>query len=71
MCIFAHNGAKSVVDIRGGMPGTIQGIAAADGGISAVCFAGGSLYGLEAATGVSAEIFPQSGYAGVHSVRGL
>ena len=68
---YFPNSAKSVVDIRGGMPGTIQGIAAADGGgVSAVCFAGGSLYGLEAATGVSAEIFAQSGYAGVHGVRG-
>ena len=68
---YFPNTAKSVVDIRGGMPGTLQGIAAADGGgVSAVCFAGGSLYGLEAATGVSAEIFAQSGYAGVHGVRG-
>ena len=67
---YFPNGAKSVVDIRGGMPGTVQGIAAADGGTSAICFAGGSLYGLEAATGVSAEIFAQSGYSGVHEVRG-
>ncbi len=67
---YFPDGAKSVVDIRGGMPGTIQGIAAADGGISAICFAGGSLYGLEAATGVSAEIFAQSGYPGIYSVRG-
>ena len=67
---YFPNGAKSVVDIRGGMPGTIQGIAAADGGISAICFAGGSLYGLEAATGVSAEIFAQSSYPGIYSVRG-
>ena len=67
---YFPNSAKSVVDVRGGMPGTIQGIAAADGGISAICFAGGSLYGLEAATGVSAEIFAQSGYSGVHGVRG-
>lgn len=67
---YFPNSAKSVVDIRGGMPGTIQGIAAADGGVSAICFAGGSLYGLEAATGVSAELFAQSGYSGVYGVRG-
>lgn len=67
---YFPNSAKSVVDVRGGMPGTLQGITAADGGISAVCFAGGSLYGLEAVTGVSAEIFAQSGYSGVHGVRG-
>ena len=67
---YFPNGAKSVVDVRGGMPGTLQGITAADGGMSAICFAGGSLYGLEAVTGVSAEIFAQSGYSGVHGVRG-
>lgn len=67
---YFPNGAKSVVDVRGGLPGTVQGITAADGGTSAICFAGGSLYGLEAVTGVSAEIFAQSGYSGVHSVRG-
>ncbi len=67
---YFPNSAKSVVDIRGGLPGTIQGIAAADGGISAICFAGGSLYGLEAATGVSAEIFAQNGYSSIHGVRG-
>lgn len=67
---YFPNEAKSVVDIRGGMPGTIQGIAAADGGVSAICFAGGSLYGLEAATGVSAEIFAQSRYSGIYDVRG-
>ncbi|MDE0011555.1 MAG: hypothetical protein OXU36_10425 [Candidatus Poribacteria bacterium] len=61
---YFPNGAKSVVDIRGGLPGTLQGITAADGGVSAICFAGGSLYGLEAVTGVSAEIFAQSGYSG-------
>lgn len=67
---YFPNSAKSVVDIRGGLPGTIQGIAAADGGVSAICFAGGSLYGLEAATGVSAEIFAQNGYSSIHGVRG-
>ena len=67
---YFPNGAKSVVDVRGGMPRTLQGTAAADGEMSAVCFAGGSLYGLEAVTGVSAEIFAQSGYSGVYGVRG-
>ncbi len=67
---YFPNGAKSVVDVRGGMSGTIQGSAAADGGVSAICFAGGSLYGLEAATGVSAELFAQSGYSDIHDVRG-
>ena len=67
---YFPNEAKSVVDIRGGMSGTIQGVAAADGSVSAICFAGGSLYGLEAATGVSAEVFAQSRYSGIYDVRG-
>jgi L-aminopeptidase/D-esterase-like protein len=45
-------GAASAVDVRGGSPGLIGGYERVD----AVCFAGGSLYGLEAATGVASEI---------------
>ena len=45
-------GAVSAVDVRGGSPGLIGGYERVD----AVCFAGGSLYGLEAATGVASEI---------------
>ncbi len=43
-------------DIRGGLPGTIM---AGDGMTDAICFAGGSLLGLAAATGVAAELFTQ------------
>ena len=39
-------------DVRGGLPGVFM---AGDGPTEAVCFAGGSLYGLEACTGVAAE----------------
>jgi L-aminopeptidase/D-esterase-like protein len=46
-------------DVRGGAPGFLGGYGVAD----AICFAGGSLYGLEAATGVSAEILKQRGVA--------
>lgn len=46
-------------DIRGGAPGFLGGYGVAD----AICFAGGSLYGLEAATGVSAEILKERGIA--------
>jgi len=47
------------VDVRGGSPGLIGGYERVD----AVCFAGGSLYGLEAATGVAAEILAARGTA--------
>src|SRR5581483_4096819 len=47
-------------DVRGGSPGingehlTLT---------NAICFAGGSLYGLEASTGVAAELFARRGYS--------
>jgi 6-aminohexanoate-oligomer endohydrolase len=47
-------------DVRGGSPGingehlTLT---------NAICFAGGSLYGLEASTGVAAELFAKRGYS--------
>jgi L-aminopeptidase/D-esterase-like protein len=52
-------GAACAVDVRGGSPGAI--------GDSyewthAVCFAGGSLYGLEAACGVAAELMGMRGH---------
>jgi len=47
-------------DVRGGSPGVIG-----DGFpvIDAICFAGGSIYGLEAATGVAAELFARKAYS--------
>lgn len=51
--------ATCTSDIRGGAPGFLGGYGVAD----AICFAGGSLYGLEAATGVSAEILKERGIA--------
>jgi 6-aminohexanoate-oligomer endohydrolase len=51
-------GAACSVDIRGGSPGTIGNYEWAH----AVCFAGGSLYGLEAACGVAAELMAMRGY---------
>lgn len=52
-------------DPRGGSPGTIwtEQLHAGDGWIDAICLAGGSLYGLEAATGVSAELFATRNYS--------
>jgi len=47
--------ASSAVDLRGGSPGIIGGY----GRVDAICFAGGSLYGLEAAMGVSAQILSE------------
>jgi 6-aminohexanoate-oligomer endohydrolase len=51
-------GAACSVDIRGGSPGTLGNYEWAH----AVCFAGGSLYGLEAACGVAAELMAMRGY---------
>jgi L-aminopeptidase/D-esterase-like protein len=54
-CTVFHlppGGAACSVDIRGGSPGTIGNYEWAH----AVCFAGGSLYGLEATCGVAAEL---------------
>jgi L-aminopeptidase/D-esterase-like protein len=60
-CTVFHlppGGAACSVDIRGGSPGTIGNYEWAH----AVCFAGGSLYGLEAACGVAAELMAVRGY---------
>jgi len=48
------------IDVRGGSPG-INGEYLTV--INAICFAGGSLYGLEASTGVAAELFAKRGYS--------
>ena len=60
-CTVFHfpGGATAATDVRGGSPGTIGG----HEWVSAICLAGGSLYGLEAATGVAAELFARRGYA--------
>jgi L-aminopeptidase/D-esterase-like protein len=59
---YFPQGGMAAVDIRGGSPGTLM---AGDGWVDAICYAGGSLYGLEAATGVAAELFAQRNY-GTH-----
>lgn len=64
------NDPTSVIDVRGGLPGTIHGAAEEDIRTAAICFAGGSSYGVEAATGVAAEIFARSGYKDLKLVRG-
>lgn len=48
------------IDVRGGSPGINGEYLTA---INAICFAGGSLYGLEASTGVAAELFAKRGYS--------
>jgi 6-aminohexanoate-oligomer endohydrolase len=60
-CTVFHlppGGAACSVDIRGGSPGTIGNYEWAH----AVCFAGGSLYGLESACGVAAELMAMRGH---------
>jgi 6-aminohexanoate-oligomer endohydrolase len=52
--------ASLAIDLRGGSPGVNgQHLEV----INAICFAGGSLYGLEASTGVAAELFAKRGYS--------
>nr|MBA2461016.1 P1 family peptidase [Actinomycetota bacterium] len=53
------DGVACATDVRGGSPGTLGGYE----WVHAICLAGGSLYGLEAATGVAAEIFARRGHA--------
>jgi 6-aminohexanoate-oligomer endohydrolase len=60
-CTVFHlppGGAACSVDVRGGSPGTLGNYEWAH----AVCFAGGSLYGLEAACGVAAELMAMRGH---------
>jgi 6-aminohexanoate-oligomer endohydrolase len=59
-CTVFHlpDGASVATDVRGGSPGTFGGYE----WVHAICLAGGSLYGLEAAAGVSAELFARRGY---------
>jgi L-aminopeptidase/D-esterase-like protein len=52
--------ASLSIDVRGGSPG-VNGQHLDS--INAICFAGGSLYGLEASTGVAAELFKLRGYS--------
>lgn len=60
-CTVFHfpNGASTVIDVRGGAPG----VTGDYGWSHAICLAGGSLYGLEAGTGVAAELFARRGYS--------
>ncbi len=58
-------GVFAAADMRGGSYATIytDQLAAGDGWLHAICLAGGSIYGLEAAAGVSAELFARRGYS--------
>jgi len=56
---FLPDGVACATDVRGGSPGTLGSYE----WVHAICLAGGSLYGLEAATGVAAEIFERRGHA--------
>jgi 6-aminohexanoate-oligomer endohydrolase len=61
-CTVLHfpHGASMHVDVRGGSPGTLG---STFEWVHAICLAGGSLYGLEAAAGVAAELLSRRGYA--------
>lgn len=56
---YFHRGAATAVDERGGLVGSTGGYE----WNHAICLAGGSLYGLEAATGVAAELNAQRDYS--------
>jgi L-aminopeptidase/D-esterase-like protein len=53
-------GVACAADVAGGSPGVLG---ASYEWVRAVCFAGGSLFGLEAATGVGAELLARGGYS--------
>ncbi len=57
---YFPKGAVAAVDVRGGAPGTTNTdwlqLGYGGLGLDAICFAGGSWYGLEAASGVRAEL---------------
>ena len=58
--------ARFAVDVRGGAPGVLL-LGQWESGeqlLDAVCFTGGSVYGFEALTGVSAEIFSERNHSG-------
>lgn len=55
--LYLPEGANCAVDVRGGSPGVLGGYARVD----AICLAGGSLYGLEAASGVAAGLLEDRG----------
>lgn len=68
--------ATAAVDLRGGSHATLytEPLAHGDGTVDAICLAGGSFYGLEAAAGVAAELFAARGYdtgwLGINRVSG-
>ena len=61
---FGHS-AVAAVDIRGGAYATLytEPLQNGEGKLDAICLAGGSFYGLEAATGVAAELLAQRDYS--------
>lgn len=57
---YFPEGAACSIDVRGGAVGLLGNY----GWTNAICLAGGSLYGLEAASGVAAELLAMRGYSG-------
>src|SRR4051794_32006677 len=57
---FLPSGAACATDVRGGSPGQLGGF----DWVHAICLAGGSLYGLEATTGVAAGVLAPRGDGG-------
>ena len=60
-------GSNAAADVRGGAHATVytEALHGGYGWLDALCFAGGSMYGLEAVTGVASELFARRGYSTV------
>ncbi|HUT23893.1 MAG TPA: P1 family peptidase [Sumerlaeia bacterium] len=63
--LYFPGGARTAVDIRGGSHATYftESLHAGEIPVHAICLAGGSLLGLEAAAGVAAELFAMKDYS--------
>lgn len=61
------NEVRAAIDIRGGSPSTFTtdnpNLIAGERLLEAICFTGGSVHGLEAVTGVTAELLKMKGYS--------
>jgi L-aminopeptidase/D-esterase-like protein len=57
---YFPDGATALADIRGGSPGTMM--SHREGWIDAICLTGGSVYGFEAASGVTAALLAAKQY---------
>ena len=62
---YFPDGVAVVADVRGGSAGTTvtEGLQHGDAWLHAICLAGGSIHGLEAAVGVAAGLLARASYS--------